>query len=847
MEAPVSEKREARTGRDFEIEGMTCAACVRRVERRIGKLEGVEQVQVNLATERMNVRFDQDVLDEEGIVQAVEKAGYGARVREDGRDRHQTVALNIGGMTCAACVRRVERRLQRLEGIEDASVNLSTEEARVEYDSGRVRLREVKQAVVDAGYQVLEKEEQGEDRRARKRAEIESQKRSLLAAALFWLPLFVVEMGGMAGLPLPDFLSFELHPLRTGWLHLLLVLPVMWIGRRIYADGTRTLLHGGPNMFSLIAIGTAAAFAFSAWGLGSVTLGSAATFHTYFPAVSTIITLMLLGRYLEALSKNRAGEAIYALMDLQPGTATLLVDGKERAVPIGEVEAGDLLRVRPGERVPTDGEVVDGHSAVDESMLTGESLPVAKEAGDRAIGGSINKEGLLTVRATRVGRDTLLAQIVRLVEQAQQGKAKISRLADAVAGYFVPAVIGIALLAGVAWLLAGASPAFALQISVAVLIIACPCSLGLATPAAIMVGTGRGAQLGILVKGPEALEETQRLDVVILDKTGTITRGEPAVTDLIALSEWSEQEMLALAAAVEQGSEHPLALAVVDRARERGVDLPPVADFEAVPGHGARARIGDREVVVGNERMMREACGIAVLEERAAELAKEGKTTVWVAIDARLAGLMGIADVPRETSAADIEELKRAGLQVAMVTGDSRLTAEAIARLVGIDEVWAEVLPAGTAEVVRAFQKKGQRVGMVGDGINDAPALVQADVGIAIAAGTDVAMESADVVLMNSRLTDVGRTIRLSRAVMRTIRQNLFWAFFYNSVGIPVAAGLLYLFGGPLLSPMLASVAMAFSSVSVIGNALRLKRFEKAGEGRPQTDEALRRQTPEAL
>ena len=827
MEVSVSEKRQTHTERDFEIEGMTCAACVRRVERSIGKLEGVEQVQVNLATERMNVRFDLGILDEDGIVQAAEKAGYGARVRENGSDRQQTVALNIGGMTCAACVRRVERRLQRLEGVEDVSVNLSTEEARVDYDGKQVRLRQIKQAVVDAGYQVLEKEEEGEDRRARKRAEIEAQKRSLLTAALFWVPLFAVEMGGMAGLPLPDFLSFELHPLRTGWLHLLLVLPVMWIGQRIYADGTRTLLHGGPNMFSLIAIGTAAAFAFSAWGLVSVALGNAATFHTYFPAVSTIITLMLLGRYLEALSKNRAGEAIHALMDLQPGTATLIIDGKERAIPIGEVEAGDLLRVRPGERVPTDGEVVDGLSAVDESMLTGESLPVAKEAGDRVIGGSINKEGLLTLRATRVGRDTLLAQIVRLVEEAQQGKAQISRLADAVAGYFVPAVIGIALIAGIAWLLSGASPAFALQISVAVLIIACPCSLGLATPAAIMVGTGRGAQLGILVKSPEALEETQRLDAIILDKTGTITRGEPAVTDLVTLGEWPEEEMLALAAAVEQGSEHPLAQAVVESARERDVNLPPVADFKAVPGHGARARIGDREVTVGNERMMREACGVTVPEERAAELAREGKTTVWVAIDARLAGLMGIADVPRETSAADIEALKRAGLQVAMVTGDSRLTAEAIARQVGINEVRAEVLPAGKADVVRAFQNEGRRVGMVGDGINDAPALVQADVGIAIAAGTDVAMESADVVLMNSRLTDVGRAIRLSRAVMRTIRQNLFWAFFYNSVGIPVAAGLLYLFGGPLLSPMLASVAMAFSSVSVIGNALRLKRFEK--------------------
>jgi len=822
----TAQTKKTLTERDFEIEGMTCAACVRRVERRVGKLEGVEQVQVNLATERMNVRFDAEVLDEEGIVQAVEKAGYGARPRQEEDAQHQTATLSVGGMTCAACVRRVERKLQGLKGVESASVNLSTEEARVEYDGRQVRLRDVKQAIAAAGYQVLERAEAGEDRRARKRAEIRAQKRSLLAAAAFWVPLFVVEMGGMVGLPLPDLLSFELHPLRTGWVQLLLVLPVVWIGRRIYVDGTRALLHGGPNMFSLIAIGTTAAFFFSAWGLGSVALGRAATFHTYFPAVSTIITLMLLGRYLEAMSKNRAGEAMYALMDLQPKMGTLLTDGGERTIPIEEVEVGDVLRVRPGERIPTDGKVVAGPSAVDESMLTGESMPVAKEAGDRVIGGSINKEGLLTVRAARVGRDTVLAQIVRLVEAAQQGKAPISRLADVVAGYFVPTVIGIGLAAGGAWLLSGASLAFAVKVFVTVLIIACPCSLGLATPAAIMVGTGRGAQLGILVKSPEALEEMLRLDTIVLDKTGTITRGEPAVTEVVALGEWSGEEVLSWAASVEQGSEHPLALAIVARAREEGMELRAVADFAAVPGHGARARVGDRPVVVGNRRMVKESLGIEVQEEQAIRLADEGKTPVWVAVDGCLAGLIGIADVPRASSAADIEQFRKAGLQVAMVTGDSRRTAAAIARQVGIDEVLPEVLPEDKTGVVWAFQEQGRRVGMVGDGINDAPALVQADVGIAIAAGTDVAMESADLVLMNNRLKDVARALKLSRAVMRTIKQNLFWAFFYNSVGIPVAAGVLHVFGGPLLSPMLASVAMAFSSVSVIGNALRLKRFE---------------------
>jgi len=815
--------------RDFEVEGMTCAACVRRVERKVGKLEGVASVAVNLATERMNVRFEPEVLDVEGIAAAVEGAGFGARVREEegnGRSEIETATLGVGGMTCAACVRRVERRVGKVEGVVDVAVNLTTEEARVEYDSNVVRLRDVKQAVVEAGFEVLERDE-GDERRERKRAEIEGQRRALVAAAAFWVPLFALEMGGMAGLPVPDFLSFGLHPLRVGWLHLLLVLPVMWIGRRIYADGTRNLLRGGPNMFSLIAIGTAAAFLFSGWGLGSLLLGRVSMFHTYFPAVSTILTLMLLGRYLEALSRNRAGEAIQALVDLQPKSATLLVDGEERAIGADEVEVDDLLRVRPGERLPTDGEVAEGRSAVDESMLTGESLPVAKEMGDRVIGGSINREGLLAVRATRVGRDTVLAQIVRLVEEAQQGKAQIARLADVVAGYFVPAVIGIALVAGIGWLLSGASGAFALQIAVAVLIIACPCSLGLATPAAIMVGTGRGAQLGILVKSPEALEQTHRLEMVVLDKTGTITRGEPAVTDLVTLGECSEKDLLALAGAVEQGSEHPLAQAIVRRAREEGVALAVVADFEAVPGHGARGRVEGKLVVVGNGRMMAEQGRVELPEERAEALADGGKTPVWVAVDGELVGLIGLADVPREGSAADIAEFREAGLRVAMVTGDSRRTAAAIARQVGIDEVRAEVLPEEKAEVVRGLQEEGLRVGMVGDGINDAPALVQADVGIAVAAGTDVAMESADLVLMNDRLSDVGRAIRLSRAVMRTIRQNLFWAFFYNGVGLPVAAGALYIFGGPLLSPMLASVAMAFSSVSVIGNALRLKRFER--------------------
>ena len=751
------------------------------------------------------------------MVNLTVEEGVGANRRE--------ANLTIGGMTCAACARRVERKLQRLEGVEVAAVNLGTEEAQIDYDGARLRLGDLKQAVVDAGFKVIESDKPAAERRQRKRQEMAAQKKQLGAAAVFLVPLALLEMGGMVGLPVPEALVFAQHPWRMGVAHLLMVLPVMWIGRRVYVDGVGTLVRGGPNMFSLIAIGTAAAFVYSVWGLVQVGVGQAVIFPNYFAAVPTIITLMLLGRYLEALSKSRAGEAMQALMELQPEIAARVVDGEERPIAVAEIEVGDLLRVRPGERIPTDGEVVGGSSAVDESMLTGESLPVPRAPGDKVIGSSVNVEGTLTLRAERVGSDTVLAQIVRLVEDAQRGQAPIARLADKVSGYFVPVVIGIALLAGGAWLLAGAGLAFALKVFVTVLIIACPCSLGLATPAAIMVGTGRGARLGILVKGPEALEEMQRIDTVALDKTGTITQGQPALTDLVPLEEWSAREVLRYAAAVEQYSEHPLATAVVARAKEEA-DLMAGSGFVAVPGHGAQAEVAGKQVVVGNGKMVEQTVGVGVDEQRATALAAQGKTPVWVVVDGRLVGLLGLADVPRPSSAADVACLQQAGLEVVMISGDNEATAAAIARQVGIARVIAEVLPQDKADIVAALQQEGRRVAMVGDGINDAPALAQANVGIAVAAGTDVAAESADLVLMNNRLTDVWRALRLSRAVMRTIRQNLFWAFFYNVVGIPVAAGFLYVFGGPLLSPVMASVAMAFSSVSVVGNALRLKRVK---------------------
>lgn len=737
----------------------------------------------------------------------------------------QQHTLAIGGMTCAACSSRVERRLSRLAGVKRAAVNLSTEEALVEFEPGLVKLRDLRRAVEEAGYQVVEGGR--EERQVRRQDELRVQRRSLLAVALLALPLFLIEMGEMLGLPLPEALMVEHNALQVGWVQLALVLPVMGISWRIYAEGLRSLVRGGPNMFSLIAIGTLAALGFSLWGLWEVSAGGAHTFASYFPAVSTILVFMLLGRYLEARSKRRAGAAIQALMDLQPKMATLVEAGAERQIPAAQIEAGDLLRVRPGERVPADGEVVEGFSAVDESLLSGESLPVAKGPGERLVGGSINKEGSLLFRARRVGRDTVLAQILRLVEEAQQGKAPIARLADVIAGYFVPGVMLLALVAGGAWLWAGAGIEFVLEIFVSVLIIACPCSLGLATPAAILVGTGRGAQLGLLFKSPEALEAVHHLDTIVLDKTGTITEGRPVLTDVVALGAFGEEEILRWAAAVEQGSEHPLATAVVEVTKGRGLTLGRVTEFVAVPGRGARARVEGQMVVVGNPGLLAAAGAEvdATALARAAALAEEGKTPVWVGVEGRLVGLLAFADVPRPTSAAAIAQLRASGLQVVMLSGDHRQTAAAIARQVGIEEVHAEVQPAEKAEVVRRLQGQGRRVGMVGDGINDAPALAQAEVGIAIAAGADVAMEAADVVLMHNRLGDVALAIRLSQAVMRTIRQNLFWAFLYNIAGLPIAAGLLHLFGGPLLDPMLASMAMAFSSVSVVGNALRLRRF----------------------
>jgi Cu+-exporting ATPase len=624
------------------------------------------------------------------------------------------------------------------------------------------------------------------------------------------------------------------YPLVFALVQLLLVIPAIGAGSRFYTVGLKALWHRAPNMDSLIAIGTAAAVLYSLASTVRIAMGQfMAAEELYFETAAVIIALILLGKSLEAASKGKTSQAIKKLMGLAPKTAMILVDGKDTEVPIAEVEVGDLVRVKPGEKIPVDGEVVEGYTAVDESMLTGESIPVEKKAGDPVTGASLNKNGSIVFRATRVGADTALAQIVKLVEQAQGSKAPIAQLADVVSGYFVPIVMGIALLAGLAWLATGESVVFGLTIFTAVLVIACPCALGLATPTAIMVGTGRGAEKGILFKGGAALEQTHRVQTVVLDKTGTLTEGRPVVTDVVPLDGMAPAELLRLAAAAERGSEHPLGEAIVRGAAEQGLAATVADRFQAIPGKGIVASIEGREVLLGNESLLNER-GVAAgpLAARWAELASAGKTPMFIAVGGKAAGIVAVADLPKPSSARAVKTMREMGLEVVMLTGDNRRTAQAVAALVGVDRVLAEVLPKDKAEAVKAIQAEGRRVAMVGDGINDAAALAQADIGIAIGSGTDVAIESADLVLMRDDLEDVPAAIALSRATIRNIRQNLFWAFGYNVLGIPIAAGLLHAFGGPLLNPIFAAAAMSMSSVSVVSNALRLRRFRfrKKGE-----------------
>jgi Cu+-exporting ATPase len=814
----------------LSIRGMTCAACAQRIEKTVKKLPGIAQASVNLASEKLFVEYDAEALELNAIKAAVEKIGY--EVAE--KPASQNVTIPIGGMTCAACSQRVEKVVRKLPGVESASVNLATEKATVSYRPEEVRLSAIRQAIEKAGYQALEakKTEAADEDRARKQREIRTLWTKFAVSAVFSLPLLYIAMAPMIRwirLPFPAWLDPMQFSLIYALVELLLVIPVVGVGYRFYTVGFKALWQRSPNMDSLIAIGTTAAVAYSLYNTFQIAAGHfLAVEALYYETAGVIITLILLGKSLEAVSKGRTSEAIKKLMGLAPKTALVIQDGAEVEIPIDEVEIGDIIVVKPGAKIPVDGSVIEGHTAIDESMLTGESMPVDKKSGDTVYAASLNTTGTIQFRAEKIGSDTALAQIIKLVEDAQGSKAPIAQMADIVSGYFVPVVCAIALAAGVAWYFGtGGDLKFALTIFISVLVIACPCALGLATPTAIMVGTGKGAENGILIKGGVALETAHKINAIVFDKTGTITEGKPTVTDVLTAEGVEADSLLQIAASAEKASEHPLGQAIVAGAEAKGLALLKVEGFEAVTGRGIEAAIAGKAVLAGNRKLMDErGISLSALEEESDRLAGEGKTPMYIAIDGSLAGIVAVADVVKASSRAAIESLHRMGIEVAMITGDNHRTAAAIAKQVGIDRVLAEVLPEDKAGEVKKLQAEGLKVAMVGDGINDAPALAQADIGIAIGSGTDVAMESADIVLMRSDLKDVPTAINLSKKTIKNIKENLFWAFGYNVIGIPIAAGVLHLFGGPLLSPIFAAAAMSLSSVSVLTNALRLKRFK---------------------
>jgi Cu+-exporting ATPase len=759
-------------------------------------------------------------------------------------------------MVCASCAQTIEKAVGGLDGVNEANVNLATEKMQVRFNPYDTTIDDILKAVSDAGYGATEIQEDASTAQAaeqtrakeeRKQHEAQHTWHRFWISAIFAVLVLYIAMGSMIGLPLPGILNPDAHPAIFATTQLILTIPVIALGWSFFTVGFGTLLRGHPNMDSLVALGSGAAIAYSIYGTVEIYLGDSTFAHNlYYESAAVILTLITLGKYFEALSKGRTSSAITKLMKLAPTTATVLRPATdsdatstgattEVTLPIDDVRTGDILVVRPGEKIPTDGTIIAGTTSTDESMISGESLPVEKSVGDAVVGASLNKNGSFQMRATKVGRDTTLSQIIHLVENAQADKAPIARIADKVSGIFVPVVIGLAILSGLVWLLAGQeSWVFALTITISVLVIACPCALGLATPTAIMVGTGKGAENGILIKSGEALEAAYKIQTVVFDKTGTVTQGAPTVTDIVTYTEnnAAENTILTVAAAAEVGSEHPLAEAILSSAKERNLPVPHVDeihDFVAISGRGIRARIAEHVVALGNAQFMQEegidtfAKGDADLD--AHRLASQGKTPLYVAQDGTLLGLIAVADPVKPSSAAAIRTLRSRGIRTVMLTGDNERTAAAIAAQVGIDEVISDVLPADKAAKVAELQRSGSNVAMVGDGINDAPALAQADTGIAIGSGTDVAIESADIVLMRSDLMDVPTAIELSRATIRNVKENLFWAFAYNVLGTPIAMGVLRLFGGPLLNPMIAAAAMSFSSVSVLLNALRLRWF----------------------
>ena len=735
--------------------------------------------------------------------------------------------FNVTGMSCASCARTVENALNKNEDIK-ASVNIATEKVNIEYDENKYNFEKIKKIVENSGYGLVETLSE-EEKMQMYEDKIKSLRNKLILAAVFAIPLMYISMGHMMGIHLPDIVNPKKNAAIYSIVQLLLTIPVVYAGKDFFIHGFKNLVRKSPTMDSLIAMGASAAIIYSLYAT-YMTITADPEYHMnlYFESAGTIITLILLGKLLEARTKGQTSSAIKKLIGLQPKKAKIIENGVEKEVLIENIKVGDIIVVKPGEKIAVDGKIVNGNTSVDESMITGESIPVSKNIGDKVIGGSINKNGSIQFEATEIGKDTVLSQIIKLVEEAQGSKAPISRMADIVAGYFVPIVIMIATVTGIVWFISGSGLTAALTFFISVLVIACPCALGLATPTSIMVGTGKGAENGILIKSGEALETAHKIKTVVLDKTGTITKGKPVLTDLKVYNSFNENEILQLAASAENNSEHPLAEAIVNGAKEKNVEFKQYDKFRAMPGYGIRAVINEKEIQIGNRKLMASRkIGTEVAEKDYEILSNEGKTPMFISVNNELAGLIAVADVVKETSKEAVEKMHKLGLKVIMLTGDNEKTAKYIAKEVGIDRVIAEILPFQKSEEVKKLQEAGEFVAMVGDGINDSPALAQANVGIAIGSGTDVAIESADIVLIRNDLNDVAGAIALSKATITNIKENLFWAFFYNVIGIPFAAGIFYaFFNGPKLDPMIAAFAMSLSSVSVLMNALRLKFFK---------------------
>ena len=823
---PDKQGSEKTTKANIPITGMTCSTCAITIEKGLAETPGVENANVNFASEKASIEYNPNKVSLSQIKKTISELGYEVATKKS--------IFPVGGMTCATCVAHVEEALRSVPGVVSVGVNLGSEKATVEYLESTT-YADLKKAVEDAGYELGKELNALEDVSATSQREVRKVRNRFIFAAILTIPIVAMMLT-------PSFKGME-------YLLWAMATPVQfWTGWRFYKGAWGALKHRTTDMNTLIAVGTSAAYLYSVIAVlfPSIFTSSGMTAHVYFDTSSAIITLILLGRYLEARAKGQTSEAIKKLIGLQTKTAIVIRNGKEQQIPIEEVLTGDLVLVKPGERVPVDGIIRKGYSSLDESMITGESIPIEKKAGDEVIGATINKTGSFRFEATKIGKDTTLARIVRLVEEAQGSKAPVQRLADVIASYFVPTVIGIAIITFLVWFFAGPSPTltYAFLNFVAVLVIACPCALGLATPTAIIVGTGRGAEHGILIRSAETLERAHKINTVLLDKTGTLTVGKPAVTNIIAAAGYTEDEILHLAASVEKNSEHSLAEAIVKAAAEKELELSPVSEFNAIPGFGVEAKVDGKQIILGNMKLTQERkLTLNGQETRVKELWFEGKTVMFVGIDGKVAGVIALADTIKPDAVNVVRQLHKMGIEVAMVTGDNQRTAEAIAKQASIDRVFADVLPEHKADEVKKLQSEGKIVAMVGDGINDAPALAQADVGIAIGTGTDVAMETGDITLIRGELKGIVTAISLSKRTMRTIRQNLFWAFAYNTILIPIAAGVLYfafrnnpvpsglkfiLGDRGFLNPIMAAAAMALSSITVVTNSLRLRTFKPA-------------------